>query len=197
MTPDEKTVVFNSFNGKTYGCSPKAVYEYMLTQDEFKDWTFIWAFKNAKKHRFLEENPNTIVVKQTARVYEKKLIRAKYWITNYRVPDHVWPQKDQVYVQCWHGTPLKTLGKRMRFGIESMYNVQHNFLHANYIMFPNEFTRKVIMEDYNLEALYTGTVVMNGYPRNSIFMDHEKADHVTKKLGNEAVSYTHLTLPTT
>ena len=73
----------------------------------------------------------------------------------------------------------------MRFGIESMYNVQHNFLHANYIMFPNEFTRKVIMEDYNLEALYTGTVVMNGYPRNSIFMDHEKADQVTKKLGNE------------
>ncbi|RHS57257.1 hypothetical protein DW961_07175 [Blautia sp. AM46-3MH] len=52
VTPDEKTVVFNSFNGKTYGCSPKAVYEYMLTQDEFKDWTFIWAFKNAKKHRF-------------------------------------------------------------------------------------------------------------------------------------------------
>lgn len=43
VTPDEKTVVFNSFNGKTYGCSPKAVYEYMLTQDEFKDWTFIWA----------------------------------------------------------------------------------------------------------------------------------------------------------
>ena len=29
VTPDEKTVVFNSFNGKTYGCSPKAVYEYM------------------------------------------------------------------------------------------------------------------------------------------------------------------------
>ena len=73
----------------------------------------------------------------------------------------------------------------MRFGIESMYNVQHNFLHANYIMFPNEFTRKAIMEDYNLEALYTGTVVMNGYPRNSIFMDYEKADQVTKKLGNE------------
>ncbi len=29
------------------------------------------------------------------------------------------------------------------------------------------------------------SVVMNGYPRNSIFMDHEKADQVTKKLGNE------------
>lgn len=71
MTPDKKTVVFNSFNGKAYGCSPKAVYEYMLTQDEFKDWTFIWAFKNAKKHRFLEENPNTIVVKQTQEFMKK------------------------------------------------------------------------------------------------------------------------------
>ena len=41
---------------------------------------------------------------------KKNLIRAKYWITNYRVPDHVWPQKDQVYVQCWHGNTVKTSG---------------------------------------------------------------------------------------
>ena len=117
--------------------------------------------------------------------YVKVLATSKYLINNSSFPAYFIRRDEQVYLQTWHGTPLKTLGKRMRFGIESMYNVQHNFLHANYIMFPNEFTRKVIMEDYNLEALYTGTVVMNGYPRNSIFMDHEKADQVTKKLGNE------------
>ena len=117
--------------------------------------------------------------------YVKVLATSKYLINNSSFPAYFIRRDEQVYLQTWHGTPLKTLGKRMRFGIESMYNVQHNFLHANYIMFPNEFTRKAIMEDYNLEALYTGTVVMNGYPRNSIFMDHEKADQVTKKLGNE------------
>lgn len=117
--------------------------------------------------------------------YVKVLATSKYLINNSSFPAYFIRRDEQVYLQTWHGTPLKTLGKRMRFGIESMYNVQHNFLHTNYIMFPNEFTRKVIMEDYNLEALYTGTVVMNGYPRNSIFMDHEKADQVTKKLGNE------------
>ena len=117
--------------------------------------------------------------------YVKVLATSKYLINNSSFPAYFIRRDEQVYLQTWHGTPLKTLGKRMRFGIESMYNVQHNFLHANYIMFPNEFTRKAIMEDYNLEALYTGIVVMNGYPRNSIFMDHEKADQVTKKLGNE------------
>lgn len=29
---------------------------------------------------------------------------------NYRVEDHLYPKKDQIYVQCWHGTPLKKLG---------------------------------------------------------------------------------------
>ena len=69
-------------------------------------------------------------------------------------------------MQTWHGTPLKTLGKQMRMGIESMYNVQHNFLQADYLTQPNAFTRDVILRDYNLEPLYTGKVVMAGYPRN-------------------------------
>lgn len=101
--------------------------------------------------------------------YVKVLATSKYLINNSSFPAYFIRRDEQVYLQTWHGTPLKTLGKRMRFGIESMYNVQHNFLHANYIMFPNEFTRKAIMEDYNLEALYTGIVVMNGYPETVFY----------------------------
>ena len=41
------------------------------------------------------------------------------------------------------------------------------------------------MEDYNLNALYTGKVALSGYPRNSIFMDKQKAKDVRKKLGLE------------
>lgn len=184
VTPDEKTVVFNSFNGKTYGCSPKAVYEYMLTQDEFKDWTFIWAFKNAKKHRFLEENPNTIVVKQTARVYERKLIRAKYWITNYRVPDHVWPQKDQVYVQCWHGTPLKRLGYDLETSenaIDSIADIRKKYAmdaeKFNYILSPSGFASEKFISAWNLKETKMEDKVMEiGYPRNDFLINHTQED---------------------
>ena len=31
------------------------------------------------------------------------------------------------------------------------------------------------MEDYNLFGLFTGKTIVSGYPRNSIFMDVEKA----------------------
>lgn len=70
----------------------------------------------------------------------------------------------------------------MRLGIESMYNVQHNFLQADYITFPNDFTRDVMMEDYNLNDLYTGKVVMAGYPRNEIFFKKKRERHLKQNL---------------
>lgn len=186
-TPDEKTVVFNSFNGKTYGCSPKAVYEYMISHEEFSDWQFIWAFKNAKKHKFLEENPNTKVVKQTARVYERKLAQAKYWITNYRVPDHVWPKPEQVYVQCWHGTPLKRLGYDLETSenaIDSIADIRSKYdmdaKKFTYILSPSQFASEKFISAWNLKKTGMEDKVMEvGYPRNDLLLNYH-ADDIRK-----------------
>lgn len=117
--------------------------------------------------------------------YLKVLATAKYLVNNSSFPVYFIKKEEQVYLQTWHGTTLKTLGKQMSKGIESMYNVQHNFLQATYLMHPNEFTKDAIMRDYNPEKLYTGKVALSGYPRNSIFLDKEKAVEVRKKLGYE------------
>ena len=184
VTPDEKTVVFNSFNGKTYGCSPKAVYEYMISHEEFSDWQFIWAFKNVKKHKFLEENPNTKVVKQTARVYERKLAQAKYWITNYRVPDHVWPKPEQVYVQCWHGTPLKRLGYDLETSenaIDSIDDIRGKYdmdaKKFTYILSPSRFSSEKFISAWNLKKNKMEDKVMEvGYPRNDLLLNYKPED---------------------
>ena len=49
---------------------------------------------------------------------------------------------------------MKVLGKRVRLGMGSIANVQHNFIQASHITFPNEFTRDAIMRDYSLEDLF-------------------------------------------
>lgn len=190
VTPDEKTVVFNSFKGKTYGCSPKAVYEYMISHEEFADWQFIWAFKNVKKHKFLEKNhPNTKVVKQTARVYERKLAHAKYWITNYRVPDHVWPKSDQVYVQCWHGTPLKRLGYDLETSenaIDSIDDIRKKYdtdaKKFKYLLSPSKFASEKFTSAWNLKAAGMEDKVMEvGYPRNDFLLNYQPEDIRTIK----------------
>lgn len=184
VTPDPKTVVFNSFNGKTYGCSPKAVYEYMISHEEFDDWTFIWAFKNAKKHKFLEQNPNTKVIRQTARIYERRLAKAKYWITNYRVPDHVWPKEEQVYVQCWHGTPLKRLGYDLQTSenaIDSIADIRKKYdidaQKFSYILSPSKFASEKFTSAWNLKANGMENKVMEvGYPRNDFLLNYKPED---------------------
>lgn len=191
--PDEKTIVFNSFNGKTYGCSPKAVYEYMISHEEFDDWNFIWAFKNAKKHKFLEKNPNTKVIRQTARIYERKLAKAKYWITNYRMPDHVWPKQEQVYVQCWHGTPLKRLGYDLQTSenaIDSIADILRKYdtdaKKFSYILSPSHFASEKFISAWNLKENHMEDKVMEvGYPRNDFLLNYKPQDvvDIKEKLG--------------
>ncbi len=183
----EKQVLFESFHGKDISDSSLAILQEFFKMKESKDFIVYFATNDLRRdQKFIESiGLNVKLVDINTFKYTKVLAASKYLINNSSFPAYFIRRDGQTYLQTWHGTPLKTLGKRMRFGIESMYNVQHNFLQADYIMFPNEFTKNVIMEDYNLESLYTGTVVMNGYPRNSIFMNKEKAEEICQRLGNE------------
>lgn len=182
-----KQVLFESFHGKDISDSSLAILREFLKTKGSGEFTIYFATNDKKRDCSVIEKlglPVKLVDISTFE-YVKVLAVSKYLINNSSFPAYFIRRPEQIYLQTWHGTPLKTLGKNMRFGIESMYNVQHNFLHANYIMFPNEFTKEVIMRDYNLENLYTGKVIMNGYPRNSIFLDSEKAEQVKEQLGND------------
>ena len=44
---DQKTVLFISFHGRGYSDNPKAIYEYLRSQN--KDLNYIWAIKHHKK----------------------------------------------------------------------------------------------------------------------------------------------------
>ena len=116
---DDKLILFSTFNGKSYSDSPKAIYLYLLNNDKYKEYKFVWTFKEPENYKFLRENKNTSIVKQGTKEYEKCMQKAKYWIFNYRVADHQYPKKNQIYVQCWHGTPLKKLG----YDLENTENV--------------------------------------------------------------------------
>lgn len=183
----EKQILFESFHGKDLSDSPFYILTEFLKMENADQYQIYFATNNYAEHKKTAEAMGLSVklVDIDTFEYAKVLATSKYLINNSSFPAYFIRREEQIYLQTWHGTPLKTLGKKMRFGIESMYNVQHNFLQASYIMFPNKFTKEVMMEDYNLDSLYTGKVVMNGYPRNSLFKNKEKAQEICQKLKNE------------
>ena len=63
---DDKLVYFQTFSGRGYSDSPKAMYEYMLTAPEYKDFRFVWCFKEPEKYDYLvkdDKSGRTSIVK--------------------------------------------------------------------------------------------------------------------------------------
>lgn len=179
-----KQIVFSSFSGRYYSDSPKALYEYMLRDAAFQDYTFIWAFRQPDNFFFLLDNPRTRLVKANTKAYEKTLIRSKFWLMNYRVADHIYPTEDQVYVQLWHGTPLKRLGYDIHISDNAMnskneirekYRIDAEKF--KYILAPSEFAAEKFSSAWNLKA--TGreaALLTDGYPRNDMLVNYTQSD---------------------
>ena len=172
---DEKVILFESFHGKEISDTPLAMARALLAMPadtqlpnglKVSDLKLYFSTndldrdKKAIEDLGYEECINLIHIHSDE--YTRLLATAGLLINNSSFPSYIVRREGQKYLQTWHGTPLKTLGKSMRLGIESMYNVQHNFLQASYILQPNDFTRDVIMRDYFLDDLYTGKGVMCG-----------------------------------
>ena len=185
VTTDPKAMTFCTFSGRGYSDSPRAIYEYMATHPEYADYRYTWIFKEPERFRWLEERyPNTTVVKWASPAYQKAMAAAKYWVFNYRVSDHMWPRADQVYLECWHGTPLKRLG----YDLDHSDNVMNTTAEIRqkydldaakfrWILSPSPFTTEVFATAWNLKAIGKLDALMEeGYPRNDFLLNHTQAD---------------------
>lgn len=187
-----KLIAFCVFSGKGYSDSPRAIYEYMLTAEQYQDYRFVWIFKDPDSFRWLEQNPRTTLVQWATVPYEKAMAEAGYWIFNYRVSDHIWPKADQTYVECWHGTPLKRLGYDLTAGgnvmnttseIRQKYDLDS--AKFKYIISPSPYCSEKFTSAWNLAAQgKENTILEQGYPRNDALINAtpEKVQSVKEQL---------------
>jgi CDP-glycerol glycerophosphotransferase len=104
LSVKENWVFCESFFGKNYSDSPKYVYEY-LQKDYPGKYRFIWVID--KKHTKIPYRHTK--VKRFSLRYLYYLARCKYYIFNGRQPVWIKKRKENVFLQTWHGTPLKKL----------------------------------------------------------------------------------------
>ena len=181
---DNKLVVFEAFNGRKYCDSPKNIYLCMLNDPKYKDYKFVWAFLHPEKFEYLEKNKNTKVVKYHSEEYKKTYASAKYWFTPSRLPDYIVPKKDQMYIQCWHGTPLKRLGYDIKVeGKNALHTVkewshlyEYDASRYAYMVSPSKFVSDVYRSAFNLKNVgKENCIIEKGYPRNdSLFTFDDK-----------------------
>ncbi|HHX69986.1 MAG TPA: CDP-glycerol glycerophosphotransferase family protein [Gallicola sp.] len=188
---DDKVILFEAFGGRNYTCSPKAIYEKMLTMKKFKDYKLIWAFVNPDNHEVKKDKRLTIVTSKSKEYY-KYCASAKYWIVNSIMPESVIKKKKQVYVQCWHGTPLK----KLRYDIEveggALNTIKEmrkrNDIDASrfdYFISPSKYCTERFTSAFNLKKLNKEHIIIEeGYPRNDFLFNKTETDilKIKKKL---------------
>jgi CDP-glycerol glycerophosphotransferase len=98
--------------------------------------------------------------------------------------DFISTKKNQVYVQCWHGTPLK----RLRCDIEvngSVMNTINEIKKKNdidakrfdYFLSPSKFASEKFISAFNLKKLGKENIIVEkGYPRNEFLFKYTAKD---------------------
>ena len=111
------------------------------------------------------------MVPMYSRKYYKLLAVAKYLFNDVCFDWKYIKRQGQVYVNTWHGTPLKTIGFDVAKEKYVMGNIQRNLMMADYLTSPSDYFTERMLHAYHIDKLFSGTILRSGYPRNSVFFD--------------------------
>lgn len=187
----EDEFLFESFSGDNFFGSPFYLFLELCKNEEYKYFKKYISIKSAFKKRLekiLEQydiKDNVYIIIRNSNEYCKKLVEAKYLVNNVSFPTYFMRKDGQVYLNTWHGTPLKGLGRSIKDNPNSIGNVQRNFFYATHLLYPNKYTFEHMRKDYMIENLYTGKYLIAGYPCNDVFFKNEKKQKIREELGIE------------
>lgn len=178
---DDSMIFFESFFGKAYSGNPKYIYETMLEMGMDKDYTFVWAYSGEDKD-IIPGNP-IIVDRFQPGDYYKYLALSKYWVNNIIFPIHT-KRPGNVYLQTWHGTPLKKLGFDITIPgpeVQGRQNFYHESRNWDYLISSNPYSSKIFRRAFK----YNKEMLELGYPINDIFFkdNDEFVANLKSKLG--------------
>lgn len=172
----ENVVIFESFNAKNYSDSPKYIYEY-LAKHYGDNFTCVWAINNRK----VKLPYGGKKVRRFSFRYAYYLARSKYLVFNVRQPLWYRKREEQVFIETWHGTPLKRLVFDQEEVTAASPKYKQEFYKQrcdwDYLVSANDFSTETLRRCF----MYENEMLDFGYPRNDILYIENK-DEVAKQI---------------
>ncbi len=183
---DPKAFLLEAGQGKNINGNMYAFLRELRTNQKWLDYKVYMVatkdtFNGIKERLAFYKYDNVNIVIRDNDEYKKLLATCKFLITDNSFPTYYVKRDEQVMLNTWHGTPLKTLGRCDIVNSSSIANVQKNFTTSDYVLFPNDYTRDIFMEDYCLKNICKNKVIMADYPRNVAFYNEELKKEIRDK----------------
>ncbi len=158
----KNTILFESFFGKGYSDNPKNLFEYINEKYPGK-YNCVWVLNKKTKLPYPAKR-----VKRLSLRYMYYLACSKYFIFNVKQPVWFKKRKEMVFLETWHGTPLK----RLAFDVEEVFGASPKHKKQiytasrkwDYLVAANRFSSEIFRRCF----MYDGKMLEYGYPRNDI-----------------------------
>jgi CDP-glycerol glycerophosphotransferase len=177
-------IIFISYYGKQYSDNPKWLYEYCLSKD--LDLEYIWVLNDIEYSK-IKKHPNLKVIKSSSIKWLYYMATSKYWVNNCNMASEIIPPKDTIYLQTWHGTPLKKIGlditvdtsKQMQRYLKDIRSEVKNW---SYIISSSLKVSRILKSAFGVTD---SQIIECNYPRNDILLGNnltDKRNEILKKL---------------
>jgi CDP-glycerol glycerophosphotransferase len=152
-------VLFVSFGGRQVSDSPLDIFnELQKDQPNLKK---VWGV--ISENQEVPAGASKVVVGTPS--WFKALARSKYLVSNNNLPQYFRKSPGQIYLQTWHGTPLKRIGKDI--GTNKLTEGYNNAMkreagYWDYLISPNQYSSEIFPRAFG----FRGRLLETGYPRN-------------------------------
>lgn len=170
------SILFESFQGKVIGDNPYAIFQEVLSRNP----SFELIFTVGSKTKAPEGAKG---VRHGSIAWLKALASSKVLVNNTNFPGYFRKRSGQTYIQTWHGTPLKRLGRDIVDVVPTgsylrMMDREASFW--DYLVSPSAYCSEIFPNTFG----YKGTILETGYPRNDILINQSsKRDLIRRSLG--------------
>ena len=167
-------VLWEATSGAGLICHPYAVFRAVADADDLQHLRHVWVVRDpddrerARAHlRDLGLGPDRArVVGYRTAAYHRHLATAGWLVNNGTFPAEFGKRQGQVYLNTWHGTPLKSMGYDTPGGVLATRNIVRNLLAADHLVSSGPFMTDVMYRSaYRLDGIFRGRILEVGSPR--------------------------------
>lgn len=175
---DQRIILFESNLGRNYSGNPRFIYEEMVAQgldDKYRCYFIL--------EKLDTEIPGkAIKIKRKSLTYFKLFAKAGFWVSDTRMPAYLLKRKKTIYIQTWHGTPLKRLALDMfdisMDGQEDLKTYKKEFIKNvntwDYLISQNAYSSEIFRRAF----AFNKEILEIGYPRNDILINKNKPTEI-------------------